>query len=40
LFVGNAVSFGVGWEEGFGEREIIVVGDGVGEGVEFLFAEF
>jgi hypothetical protein len=40
LFVGNAV-FGVdvGWGEGFGVRETIVVGEGVGEGVEFLFAK-
>ena len=36
------VFFGVddGWAEGVGVREIIVEEEGVGEGVEFLFAEF
>jgi hypothetical protein len=39
--VGTEVFFGVdvGWGEGFGVLEIIVVGEGVGEGVGFLFAE-
>jgi hypothetical protein len=36
-----AVFFGVdvGWVEGVGEAEIIGEEEGVGEGVEFLFAE-
>jgi hypothetical protein len=40
--VGNAVFLGVdvGSGEGFGVLEIIVVGERVGEGVGFLFAEF
>ena len=40
--VGTEVSLGVdvGWGEGLGVREIIVVGEGIGEEVEFLFAEF